>query len=147
MTVVVDASALVAVASDGKLGPSNSARALLLANRDEGPVICTSLALSEALAAITRCVHGNRLSNIAGEAILSNLEELPIEAIASRAVRARALELATAMGWARSYDAEHCALAESVDGRLITCDLRLRRGAEGRLPYVVTPDEVIAEAT
>lgn len=53
------------------------------------------------------------------------------------------MTLAVEMGWARSYDAEHCALAESVDGRLITCDMRLRRGAEGRLPYVVTPDEII----
>ncbi len=144
MTVVVDASALAAAASDGLLGPANTSHALIVARRGDGPVICTPRALSEALGAIRRTAHAGAVTVEEARLMLAALEDLPIEPITSRTVRARAFDLATEMGWARTYDAEHCALAESVGGRLLTCDLRLRRGAEGRLPYVVTPDEILA---
>lgn len=144
MTAVADASVLIAAASDGLLGPSNAAHALLLMNRSEGPVVCTHLAVSEALAAFRRSAHAGVTNDAEASLLLRNLEDLPIEAVSTPTVRARALELATSMGWARTYDAEHCALAEHVGGRLLTCDLRLRRGAEGRLPYVVTPAEILA---
>lgn len=144
MTVVVDASVLVAIASDGKLGPADSANAVRLAAQGNGEVVCTALAMSESLAAIRRATYDGRLAPAAGQTVLWNLEDLPIDQVTVVGLRARALELATSMGWARTYDAEHCALAEHVGGRLLTWDLRLRRGAEGRLPYVVTPAEILA---
>ncbi len=38
-------------------------------------------------------------------------------------------------GWAKTYDAEYIALVQSLDCRLVTLDMRLRRGANrlGRL--------------
>lgn len=145
MTIVVDASALIAIASDGLLGPADAAHAMLVAQRSAGPTVCTPLAMSEALAAFRRNAHTGVTTNAEAALLLRNLEDLPIEPVTSASIRARALELATAMGWVRTYDAEHCALAEHVGGQLVTCDLRLRRGADGRLPYVVTPAEILAE--
>lgn len=145
MTVVVDASVLVSIASDGKLGPAESANAIRIASHGDVAVVCTPLAMSESLAAIRRAAYDDRLTQAAAQTVLRNLEDLPIEQVTGAGLRARALEIAAAMGWARTYDAEHCALAEHVGGRLVTCDLRLRRGADGRLPYVVTPAEILAE--
>jgi predicted nucleic acid-binding protein len=44
------------------------------------------------------------------------------------------------MGWAKTYDAEYCALAELLGTRLITGDRRLRAGTR-RLGYVETVGE------
>jgi predicted nucleic acid-binding protein len=52
-----------------------------------------------------------------------------------------AWRLAEEFGWAKTYDAEYIALAQSLECRLITLDMRLRRGAN-RLGLVVTPDEL-----
>lgn len=52
-----------------------------------------------------------------------------------------AWSLARAMGWAKTYDAEYLALARLLDCRLVTLDLRLRRGAD-RLGLVITPEEL-----
>jgi predicted nucleic acid-binding protein len=49
--------------------------------------------------------------------------------------------LATAFGWAKTYDAEYLATAQLLGCRLVTIDHRLRRGAD-RLGYVVTPSEL-----
>jgi predicted nucleic acid-binding protein len=45
------------------------------------------------------------------------------------------------MGWAKTYDAEYLALARLLGCRVVTLDLRLRRGAD-RLGLVVTPGEL-----
>lgn len=52
-----------------------------------------------------------------------------------------AWRLARELGWAKTYDAEYIALAQIVGCRLVTLDMRLRRGAD-RLGVVVTPDEL-----
>ena len=44
-------------------------------------------------------------------------------------------------GWAKTYDAEYVALAETLACRLVTLDARLRRGTD-RLGYVITPQEL-----
>lgn len=84
------------------------------------------------------------MPTVDAEIAFDALEIIPVERVEPRHLHRRAIEIATAMGWARTYDAEHCALAELVDGVLLTCDERLRRGADGRLPYVMTPDEFLA---
>lgn len=56
-----------------------------------------------------------------------------------------AVSIAVALGWAKTYDAEYLALAQLLDTRVVTLDMRLRRGAE-RLGLVVTPDELTGAA-
>lgn len=55
------------------------------------------------------------------------------------------MRIASELGWAKTYDAEYLALARLLDTRVVTLDLRLRRGAE-RLGLVVTPDELTGAA-
>jgi len=52
-----------------------------------------------------------------------------------------AWRVANDFGWAKTYDAEYVALAETLDCRLVTLDTRLRRGTD-RLGYVITPQEL-----
>jgi predicted nucleic acid-binding protein len=52
-----------------------------------------------------------------------------------------AWRVASDFSWAKTYDAEYVALAELEDCKLVTLDMRLRRGAD-RLGLVVTPDEL-----
>jgi predicted nucleic acid-binding protein len=54
---------------------------------------------------------------------------------------ATAWRIADDLGWARTSDAEYVALAQLLGCRLVTLDLRLRRGAD-RLGFVVTPAEL-----
>jgi predicted nucleic acid-binding protein len=56
-----------------------------------------------------------------------------------------AVGIARELGWAKTYDAEYLALARLLNTRVVTLDLRLRRGAE-RLGLVVTPNELTGAA-
>ena len=58
-----------------------------------------------------------------------------------RGLGTTAWRIATEFGWAKTYDAEYLALAELLRCRLVTLDMRLRRGTE-RLGYVVGPAEI-----
>ncbi len=60
-----------------------------------------------------------------------------------RDLRDRAWEIADRMGWARTWDAEYCALAEILGCELVTTDGRLRAAGQ-RLGYVFTPAELAA---
>lgn len=143
MTIVADASVLVAIATDGALGPADASHAAFLAARAGHPVRCTPLARSEALAAFRRAAWSGAIGEGEEDRLLRNLEALPIDAEWETGDGARALAIARRMGWARTYDAEHCALAERLGALLLTCDLKLRRSAEQRLDYVVTTTELV----
>jgi predicted nucleic acid-binding protein len=69
------------------------------------------------------------------------LEQAPIRLVADERVGERAWRIADELGWARTYDAEYVALAQILGCRLVTLDLRLRRGAD-RLGCVVLPSEL-----
>jgi predicted nucleic acid-binding protein len=54
---------------------------------------------------------------------------------------AEAWRIASDLGWAKTYDAEYLASANLLGCRVLTLDMRLRRGAE-RLGLVVRPAEL-----
>ena len=82
-------------------------------------------------------------------AIPSDLAELALSRFLKGPVKPRryaglardAWEVATQLGWAKSYDAEFVALACELDCPLLTIDARLQRGA-ARLVKVVGPTEL-----
>jgi predicted nucleic acid-binding protein len=57
-----------------------------------------------------------------------------------------AWRIAAELGWAKTYDAEYLAMARLLDTRVVTLDMRLRRGAD-RLGLVVTPAELIPDTS
>ena len=71
--------------------------------------------------------------------------DAPIAVRRPRVLRERAWAIADRMGWAKTYDAEYCALAELLRCELVTTDRRLRAAGQ-RLGYVFTPAEVAASA-
>ena len=73
--------------------------------------------------------------------MLERLTGAPIRSHASVDLIPLAWELADELGWARTYDAEYLALARRLQCRVVTVDLRFRRGAD-RTGQVVTPDEL-----
>ena len=69
--------------------------------------------------------------------------DAPISTRRPRGLRRRAWEIAERLGWAKTSDAEYCALAELLGCELVTSDRRLRAGG-ARLGYVFTPAEAAA---
>ena len=57
--------------------------------------------------------------------------------------RRRTLKLALSLGWAKSYDAEYVALAQTLTCPLLTIDARLKRGV-GHLVDIVDPEGLMA---
>jgi len=82
--------------------------------------------------------------DISGEDALRTFENLKIAPVASKTHRLlaeRAWSLAEQLGWAKTYDAEYVALAELLKCRLVTLDLRLKRGTD-HLGFVIDPSEI-----
>ena len=75
--------------------------------------------------------------------VLERLEGSPIRRRRPDGLHRQAWEIAERLGHARTYDAEYVALAQILDCRLVTIDLRLRRGAD-KLGFVITPAELPA---
>lgn len=75
------------------------------------------------------------------EAMHGRLIAAPIQPTSPDELGPRAWALATEFGWGRTYDAEYIALAQILGCRVVTIDMRLRRGAH-RLGIVVTPSEL-----
>lgn len=75
------------------------------------------------------------------EALHGRLNAAPIRPSSPDGLGQRAWALATEFGWGRTYDAEYVALAQLLECRMVTVDMRLRRGAD-RLGIVVTPSEL-----
>ena len=118
-TLVIDASAAVHLATTLRIP------AVLGKYRCVAP----HLLWAECLAAIRQAEWRGVLPSDAGAEALRRLEALSIEPIDGPEHRARALDLARRLGWAKTYDAQYVALAESLDAPLLSTDSRLRRGA------------------
>ena len=129
--LVIDASAtLHLLASVDGLEP--------LAGQD---LVAPALLWSEATSVLSesrrRGEISEELANIAFGGLLSG----PIARRASVDLYRHAAEVAKALGWAKTYDAEYVALARMLQTRLLTRDARLRRGAV-RLVEAIGPDDL-----
>lgn len=75
------------------------------------------------------------------DATRHRLEAGPVRRREHRRLGEEAWRVADELGWAKTYDAEYVALALLLGCRLVTLDVRLRRGAD-RLGCVVGPGEI-----
>lgn len=102
-----------------------------------------ALLWSEFTATLRRHVWQGGMPVGVGAELLERFLSLPIGRAASDDLYRRAADIATQLGWKKTYDAEYIALAELFDVPLVTRDERMRRGA-GHLVTVLTPIEALA---
>ena len=131
MRVVVDASVLIEIAlAGGQLGP--------LAGHD---LVAPPLALSEVTSTISEMAWRGQVPRDGVPAALAHLRETPLTITRPDDLSERAWNVASSLGWAKTYDAEYVALAQLLDVPLLTLDGRLARGVE-RLIAVVAPADL-----
>jgi predicted nucleic acid-binding protein len=116
---VTDASVLIQIAlAGGQLGPLASSE-----------LVAPPLALSEATSAIGEMAWRGELPRERVPEILGHLQAIDVTIIRPDELPQRAWEIASSLGWAKTYDAEYVALARLLGLPLATLDVRLRRGA------------------
>ena len=131
MRVVVDASVLIEVAlAGGQLGP--------LTGHD---LVAPPLALSEVTSTISEMAWRGELPRDRVPAALAYLRATPLTISRPDDLSERAWNVASSLGWAKTYDAECVALAQLLDAPLLTVDGRLARGVE-RLIRTVAPADL-----
>lgn len=129
--LVLDASVVIRICDAGGDFGTLPARRLL----------SPPLLWSEFTAAVHAGAWRRERSPAPARRLLDVLTESPLEKRDHESLLSEAWRIADELGWAKTYDAEYCALAGLLGCRLVTLDGRLRRGAE-RLGYVVTPAEL-----
>jgi predicted nucleic acid-binding protein len=128
VTLVVDASVVVPAALTGTWDSAIEGEAKL----------APGLLWSESAAVVRQLHYRNEIAAGQVRAALNWLTTTSIEAMPSQSLIADAVELASRLGWATTYDAEYVVLAQRGGLRLATLDARLRR-AVGHLVEVVGP--------
>jgi predicted nucleic acid-binding protein len=109
------------------------------------PLAAPQLLWSESTSVLHEYLWRGDIPRPLAERALTALHLLPLQPRQPTDLHLHAWRIAEQMGWARTYDAEFCALAEILDCRLVTIDDRLAQGAEGRLDYVLTLPRATAE--
>lgn len=96
---------------------------------------------SEVSSALHELHWRHSISAELASAAFERLQRAPVKERRNRRLRQEAWDLASTLGWAKTYDAEYVALARLLGCRLLTIDGRLKRGA-ARAVEVVGPTEV-----
>jgi predicted nucleic acid-binding protein len=101
-----------------------------------------TLLWSEVTAALRQLEWRNEISADEGAAALQRALTAAIRAHKSADLAVGATRAARQLGWAKTYDAEYVALAQSLDAPLLTIDARLRR-AVARSVTVLVPADLV----
>jgi len=104
-------------------------------------LIAPPLLWSQSRSALHEALFRKEISETQALRTLEALDQAPVRARTHRGLGRRAWNLATELGWAKTYDAEYLALADLLNCRFVTLDARLRRGV-ARLGFVVSPTEL-----
>lgn len=129
----MDATIAIEIAlAGGQLGP--------LAGHD---LVAPALVLSESTSVLREMVFRGEIPRERANAALDALLAVPIEVLSPAEHVREALDTATSLGWAKTYDAEYVAVAQRQRCPLVTRDARLRRGA-GAVVEVLGPLDVPA---
>ena len=109
-------------------------------------LVAPPLLWSEVPSVLHELVFRDEISDRLGDEALERFTEgrLAIKERRHDRLASEAWRIASELGWAKTYDAEYLATARLLKCRLVTFDMRLRRGAE-RLDLVVTPAELADE--
>ena len=131
MTVVVDSSVVVAaLLGDGPVG--QWAEALLVS----GPLAAPHLMPVEAANVLRRCALAGEISADVASLAHADLVSLPVELFPYTVCAGRVWELRANI---TAYDAWYVALAETLNARLATLDLRLGRATGTRCELALPP--------
>lgn len=135
--LVIDGSLAVELALD-RIG--EKASQALDGDRE---LVAPSLLWSEVPSVLHEMAFRGDISNTLAELALRRFLEGKLGITEQRPddLTSTAWRIAHEFGWAKTYDAEYVALAKILGCRLVTFDVRLRRGTD-RLGFVVTPAEL-----
>lgn len=132
MLFVVDASVIVQVSvAGGTLGPLGAHE-----------LIAPPLLASEVTSILCEMAYRTEIPAEHARRAVVLLAGLPIRFDRPDGLAEKAWDIARALGWAKTYDAEYLALAQLRAVPLITIDERLRRGA-GHLAAMPTITELL----
>ncbi len=127
MTVVIDASVLVAAAYPDEPGYAASATCLLDVIARREPIVLPWLAWVETVSAVVRKTGSAALADEAGQ----QLRKLPARWVSLDEIMAAAAVAAAASCRLRAADSVYVALAGEVDATLLTLDRELKRRCQG----------------
>lgn len=123
---------------------------LALCQRDEGfadlgdpDLFAPPFMWAEVRSGLHEAVMRGAASRVLASGIIERLDLGTVTPRSHPELGARAWRIADDFGWYTTYDAEYVALADLLGCRLVTLDMRLRRGAQ-RLGFVVTPTELLS---
>ncbi|GMU78378.1 MAG: hypothetical protein AMXMBFR46_11730 [Acidimicrobiia bacterium] len=89
---------------------------------------------SEVTSVLHRAVVRHQVSAELGREVLRRLEDAPIRPEQPPGLFAAAWDVADALDWSKTYDAEYLALARVLECPLVTLDERQRRAAARLVP-------------
>ncbi len=108
-----------------------------------GPMdpVAPPLLWSETTAALRQATFRGSVTEDEASTALSRFLSSPIERRSSQRLYLEAWDLASQLGWAKTYDAEYIALARLLNCPLLTKDGRLKRRAS-RLAQIIGPTQL-----